>query len=246
MSNHNHFVTLWLICGLIMRAIINYTLLIMTITLGLFGCKSSEKRSAESFEVWGLDLSKHQRSVNWNTLIGNSRPDFVFLKATEGTLISDPTYSKRKQELNKREILCGAYHFFGHRTDGKEQAENFINTANLKKGDLIPVLDIEHHRFFKSKESLIKQSKAFCKKIRSYYGVNPIIYCSSNFYEQYLKKDYPADEYVLWIADYRSEPTHQWKIWQHTDNHRIKGISSTVDRNVFDGSRDDLKKLILR
>ena len=26
----------------------------------------------------------------------------------------------------------------------------------------------------------------------------------------------------------------------------IKGISSTVDRNVFDGSRDDLKKLILR
>ena len=137
MSNHNHFVTLWLICGLIMRAIINYTLLIMTITLGLFGCKSSEKRSAESFEVWGLDLSKHQRSVNWNTLIGNNRPDFVFLKATEGTLISDPTYSKRKQELNKREILCGAYHFFGHRTDGKEQAENFIKTANLKKGDLI-------------------------------------------------------------------------------------------------------------
>ena len=246
MSNHNHFVTLWLICGLIMRAIINHTLLILTITLGLFGCKPSEKRSAESFEVWGIDLSKHQRSVNWDRLIDGNQPAFVYLKATEGTLISDPTYAKRKAELNKRDILCGAYHFFGHRTDGKEQAENFIKTANLKKGDLIPVLDIEHHRFFKSKESLIKQSKAFCKKIRSYYGVNPIIYCSSNFYEQYLKKYYPADEYVLWIADYRSEPTHQWKIWQHTDNHRIKGISSTVDRNVFDGSRDDLKKLILR
>jgi lysozyme len=229
-----------------MRALKSHILLILIISLIVFGCKGSENRSAESFEVWGIDLSKHQRSVNWDKLIDSNQPAFVYLKATEGTLISDPTYAKRKTELNNRDILCGAYHFFGHRTDGKEQAENFIKTANLKKGDLIPVLDIEHHRFFKDRQWMIKQTKAFCKKIRSHYGVYPIIYCSSNFYERYLKDDFPDREYILWIADYRGEPTHKWTIWQHTDNHRIKGISSAVDRNVFDGSQDDLKKLILR
>ena len=111
---------------------------------------------------------------------------------------------------------------------------------------MTPVLDIEPHRFFKDQDWMIKQAKAFCKKIRSYYGVYPIIYCSSNFYEKYLKKDFPEDEYVLWIADYRGEPSVKWLIWQHTDNHRIKGISGTIDRNVFDGSQDDLKKLVLR
>ena len=246
LANHNHFVTLSLVCRLIMRALKSHILLILIISLIVFGCKGSENRSAESFEVWGIDLSKHQRSVNWDKLIDSNQPAFVYLKATEGTLISDPTYAKRKTELNNRDILCGAYHFFGHRTDGKEQAENFIKTANLKKGDLIPVLDIEHHRFFKDRQWMIKQTKAFCKKIRSHYGVYPIIYCSSNFYERYLKDDFPDREYILWIADYRGEPTHKWTIWQHTDNHRIKGISSAVDRNVFDGSQDDLKKLILR
>ena len=246
LANHNHFVTLSLVCRLIMRALKSHILLILIISLIVFGCKGSENRSAESFEVWGIDLSKHQRSVNWDKLIDSNQPAFVYLKATEGTLISDPTYAKRKTELNNRDILCGAYHFFGHRTDGKEQAENFIKTANLKKGDLIPVLDIEHHRFFKDRQWMIKQTQAFCKKIRSHYGVYPIIYCSSIFYERYLKDDFPDREYILWIADYRGEPTHKWTIWQHTDNHRIKGISSAVDRNVFDGSQDDLKKLILR
>jgi lysozyme len=212
----------------------------------LVGCSHKSNRSSDQFEIWGIDLSKHQRSVNWDKLIDNNQISFVFLKATEGTLIVDPTYNIRKQELNKRNILCGAYHFFGHRTDGKEQALNFIKTAKLKKGDLTPVLDIEPHRFFKDQDWMIKQAKAFCKKIRSYYGVYPIIYCSSNFYEKYLKKDFPEDEYVLWIADYRGEPSVKWLIWQHTDNHRIKGISGTIDRNVFDGSQDDLKKLVLR
>ena len=222
------------------------TLIILVVGLALIGCSKKQNRSSEQFDIWGIDISKHQRSTNWNKLINNNQISFVYLKATEGTLIVDPTYDKRKKELNKRNVLCGAYHFFGHRTCGKEQALNFIKTAKLKKGDLIPVLDIEHHRFFKDRDWMIRQAKAFCKKIKSYYGVNPIIYCSSNFYKQYLEKDFPDEDYVLWIADYRGEPDFNWTIWQHTDNHRINGISGAVDRNVFDGTQDDLKKLILR
>ena len=56
---------------------------------------------------------------------------------------------------------------------------------------------------------------------------------------------FPEDEYVLWIADYRECPTLRWQLWQHTDSHRIPGIPGKVDRNVFSGSAEEFKKLIL-
>ncbi len=203
------------------------------------------ERTADDFEVWGLDVSRHQKEVNWEKVFEHEQPYFVFIKATEGTLIVDPTYEKHRAELEKTGVLWGAYHFFGHRTSGKEQARNFIKTAKLKHGNLIPVLDIEWHRFMKDPKRSAREAKNFCREIKRYYGVNPIIYCSTNFYEKYLAETFPEDEYVLWIADYRSCPTLKWQLWQHTDAHRIPGIAGDVDRNVFAGSAEEFKKLIL-
>lgn len=210
----------------------------------LFSCGG--KRSPESHEVWGLDISRHQQSVDWKTLIRYDPPHFVFLKATEGTMIVDPTYKKHRRDLRAAGIPCGAYHFFGHRTPGKEQAKAFIKTAGLKKGDLLPVLDIEKHRFMTDPAKSVKEALAFCSEIKRHYGEYPIIYCSTNFYNDYLKDDFSPKKYHLWIADYRgSAPDIQWKIWQHTEEHTIKGIRGKVDRNVLAGGPDELEKLIL-
>ena len=140
-------------------------------------------------------------------------------------------------------VSCGGpIIFFGHRTPGKEQARNFIKTARLKRGNILPVLDIEWHRFMKDPKRSAREAKNFCREIKHYYGVNPIIYCSTNFYEKYLADTFPEDEYVLWIADYRECPTLRWQLWQHTDSHRIPGIPGKVDRNVFSGSAEEFKK----
>lgn len=204
------------------------------------------KSAPDNYEVWGLDVSRHQSNIDWATVIENNRPDFVFLKATEGTLIVDPTYKKHRDALQEAGIPCGAYHFFGHRTSGKEQARNFIQTAGLKKGDLLPVLDIEKHRFMTDSKKSVKEAKAFCREIKKHYGKYPIIYCSTNFYNTYLRDDFSPRTYHLWIADYRpSAPDLKWQIWQHTENHTVKGIRGKVDRNVFADKPSKLKKLIL-
>ncbi len=208
----------------------------------LTGCKGDPS----SGEVWGIDISKHQRNVNWGRVFSENPPHFVFLKATEGTLIVDPSYARHARQLDSMGALWGAYHFFGHRTDGREQARNFIRTAKLRRGNLIPVLDIEPHRFMTDSKKSVVQAKRFCDEVRRYYGVDPIIYCSTNFYERYLREDFPASRYVLWIADYRSCPHHlDWCFWQHTDSHRVRGIGGSVDRNVFTLSPEHLKRLTL-
>ena len=219
-------------------------LTLITILLALAGC--SRQRSADDFPVWGIDVSKHQKTIDWDRVYDKNPPDFVFLKATEGLIITDPTYKKHSRKLESMGVLWGAYHFFGHRTDGREQARHFIRTASLKAGNMLPVLDIEQHRFMTDPKRSVKQAKAFCDEIRSHYGVNPIIYCSTNFYEAHLREAFPTGKYPLWIADYRGEPDHlDWIVWQHTDSHRLRGISGNVDRNVFDGKPEMLKKLML-
>lgn len=211
----------------------------------LTGCGKSEK-TADSYTIWGMDVSRHQQNVDWAKVVEHERPYFVFIKATEGTLIVDPTYEQHRKELEEVGVIWGAYHFFGHRTSGKEQARNFIKTADLDRGNMLPVLDIEKHRFMKDPAKSVREALAFCKEIKRYYGKNPIIYCSTHFYNAYLKEDFPSSKYILWIADYRGpEPDLDWQIWQHTETYKIKGIRGGVDRNVFRGTETQFNKLIL-
>lgn len=236
-----HLLTL---CPLLL--VMRFKAILLGLFLSIVGCNSA-RNSVRDYELWGIDISKHQRSVDWVAVAEHNKPNFVFLKATEGTLIIDPTYETRAKELDEQGILWGAYHFFGHRTSGKEQARTFIKTAKLKRGNIIPVLDIEYHRFMKDPKKTVREAKAFCQEIKRYYGVSPIIYCSTLFYERYLEKDFKQSDYTLWIADYTgNNPLHlSWRIWQHTDSHSIKGISGNVDRNVFNGDLQELQKLVL-
>ena len=151
---------------------------------------SCREKTADDFPVWGLDVSRHQQNVDWEKVVEHEKPWFVFIKATEGTLIVDPTYDRHRRELERADVTWGAYHFFGHRTPGREQARNFIRTARLEKGNLLPVLDIEQHRFMTDPKRSVREAKAFCDEIRRYYGADPIIYCSTHFYETYLKKEF--------------------------------------------------------
>ncbi len=211
------------------------------------GGNGGSRKPASRYKVWGLDISKHQAHVDWARIKANDCPDFVFVKATEGTLIVDPTFERHAKELDDAGIPWGAYHFFGHRTPGKEQAKNFLRVAKPKKGNMVPVLDIEKHRFMTDPARSVREAKAFCKEVKRKCGREPIIYCSTLFYESYLKKDFPANEYILWIADYRGNPSHlDWHFWQHTDSHSIRGIRGKVDRNVYGGDADTFQKLILQ
>ena len=69
-------------------------LLLLTVSLLAVACT----RTADDFEVWGLDVSRHQKDVDWEKVLQHEQPHFVFIKATEGTLIVDPTYAKHRAE----------------------------------------------------------------------------------------------------------------------------------------------------
>ncbi|HMI79234.1 MAG TPA: GH25 family lysozyme, partial [Ferruginibacter sp.] len=141
----------------------------------------------------------------------------------------------------------GAYHFFISSKSGKAQAQNFIETVSLKKGDMPPVLDIETANGA-SATDIQQRAKDWLDMIERHYKVKPIIYTNIDFYENFLQGKF--DDYPLWVAHYfvRNKPRikRNWVFWQHNEKGRVNGVDAYVDFNVFNGDSAAFRKMLLK
>lgn len=204
----------------------------------------------EGFAVHGIDVSRWQGEINWAELekIRSGKDSiaisFAFIKATEGVSLIDPKFETNWKAAAKTQIIRGAYHFFVPSRKAKEQADNFIKTVKLSKGDLPPALDVETLGR-KGAEELRNNVKIWLRTVEKHYGIKPIIYTYIDFYEKYLK-DEDLEKYPLWIAHYYEkslEVDEKWLFWQHSDEGIIPTLREKVDFNVFSGSMKQLKGL---
>lgn len=201
--------------------------------------------------IHGIDVSKYQNNINWKAVkamqVEKVKIGFAFIKATEGLGRVDAKYRKNWYYAQEENLAKGAYHFFICSKSGKAQAENFIETVQLEKGDLPPVLDIETTNGA-SKEEIQKRAKDWLDKIEKHYQVKSIIYTNVYFYENYLKDSFA--DYPLWVAHYlvKNKPRieRKWQFWQHNEKGRVDGINAFVDFNVFNGDSSDFKKLLIK
>ena len=206
----------------------------------------------EGYEIHGIDISHHQGKIDWRTLRDKGLIDelpvrFVMIKATEGASRVDENYDENFRQAREYGFTRGAYHFYSVYSSAKDQAEFFIKHAKLEKGDLPPVLDVEHKPKNQTDEAFKASVLEWLKIIEDHYGVKPIIYTYYKFKMQYLS-DKVFDSYPYWIAHYyvgKVEYTGPWKFWQHTDAGRLPGIHGEVDFNIYNGSFYDLRKMTI-
>jgi len=204
-----------------------------------------------NYSIHGIDVSRHQAVIDWedvkNMEIKNVKIGFGFMKATEGIESVDGRFRKNWFEAKKYGIPRGAYHFFNASKSGKAQAANFIETVNLEKGDLPPVLDVEQIRGT-SVANLQQRVGDWIKVVEKHYKVKPIIYTNVDFYENYLSGLF--DDYPLWVAHYKAKDKprikRNWIFWQHNETGRVNGINAYVDFNVFNGDSSDFNNLLLK
>ena len=204
-----------------------------------------------SYAVHGVDVSHYQGGIDWARVAADSLGDFplrfVFIKATEGGDHGDTTFLRHFEEARKAGLLRGAYHYFIPKTDARRQADFFIRTVPLRKGDLPPVLDVETTGGLSRKE-LRAAVKTWLDRVEQHYGVKPILYASYKFKMRYLN-DSLFNTYPYWIAHYYVDSVRYrgtWHFWQHTDVGQVPGIEQDVDLNVFNGSLEELRALTLQ
>jgi len=196
-------------------------------------------------EMQGLDVSHHQKHINWDTVAKKENVDFVFVKATEGRDYIDSLFCENWEGLREAGLRRGAYHFFRSYGCGDEQAAHFLSTIEMLPGDLIPVLDIETTDGMPD-AVIVQEADIWLKIVEQRLNVKPIIYTNQYFYDRYLAGHF--DQYPLWVARYSGQMpvmsnAKKWHIWQYGNNGVLQGISRKVDMNLFFGTPEMLEQL---
>ena len=203
------------------------------------------------FRYYGIDVSHHQGQIDWNQVAASSATSespirFVIIKATEGGTFLDPDFETNLKGARDAGFVCGVYHFYNPLTPPATQAEFYISNVKLKKGDIVPIVDVE--RTGHSDKELRDGLTEFLTIIEKHYGVKPIIYSSAKFKKRHLGTS-QFNYYPSWIAHYyvvRPESDIKWRIWQFTDRARVDGIKEYTDFNVFSGTEADFNSIRIK
>jgi lysozyme len=196
-------------------------------------------------KVIGIDVSEFQGTVHWDEveILEEKYPvQFVFIRATAGNDRVDSQFMHNWLGAKKNKIMRGAYHYYRPNENSIEQANLFIKTVKLQKGDLPPVLDIERLPKNQPLDSLKKGLKRWLNKVEAHYQVRPIIYTGERYYADFLKEEF--GEYLFWIANYnfyREKIEDDWLFWQFTEKASLPGIKHRVDVNIYNGDLEQLQ-----
>ncbi|WP_281231916.1 glycoside hydrolase family 25 protein [Flavobacterium gelatinilyticum] len=196
-------------------------------------------------KVVGIDVSEFQGKIDWEEveILDDKYPvQFVFIRATAGNDRVDRQFKRNWEGAKENKIMRGAYHYYRPNENSIEQADLFIKTVKLQKGDLPPVLDIEKLPKNQPLDSLKKGLKRWLAKVEKHYQVRPIIYSGERYYSDFLKEEF--GEYLFWIANYnfyREKIEDDWLFWQFTEKASLPGIKHRVDVNIYNGDIEQLQ-----
>lgn len=174
----------------------------------------------------------------------------IIHKASQGPNTQDPAYALRRVKATRAGLLWGAYHF-ATGADGIQQAETFLRLAQPEPTTLM-ALDLERNP--SGSTVTLQQARNFVQHIYAVTGRFPYIYGSDVVSEFAGSHGDPVlSQCPLWIARYGHQPVvppgwTKWTLWQYlageskSPGQDLPGVGY-VDRNWFEGSIEELKKV---
>jgi lysozyme len=219
----------------------------LLLTVAAAGCADLPTGAGvpEDNAIDGIDVSHWQGAIDWRAVRGGG-VEFAFIKATEGATYADPEFARNWAGAAEAGVMRGAYHYFRPNVDPVKQAENFLRVAQIRPGDLPPVLDVETSDGVAG-DALLRSVRVWLETVERATGKRPVVYTYPDFWNRYASGSVGA--YPLWIATYsRDQPMvpvgwSDWTFWQYTSTGRVAGIAGDVDQNRFNGGSTQLAAL---
>lgn len=184
----------------------------------------------------GIDISHHNGAVDWPVLTA-APIDFIYLKATEGRDWKDPRFQDNWNNALKSGFQTGAYHFYLLCKSGSAQADNFIQSVEVRIGTLPPAIDLEYAGNCtpdQPVEKVREEIEDFIAALEAEYGQSPIIYTTEVFYTDWISDHF--QDHDIWIRSIgddvpRLSDGRDWAVWQYSGNGRVTGLAGPVDLN---------------
>lgn len=219
-----------------------------------FSVQKKNDNSSQRHKVYvktdycGIDVSHHQKNIDWDKVATNSAIQFVYIKATDGATWTDPNYKKNLEGAAKS-FKVGAYHFFQTTSSAHAQFEHFKSVVPKGSISLIPMVDVEIDE--KKSKWTYKQVgdslQVFMNLCKAYYGKYPMIYGTQRSYNTWCASRF--NNFHLYIGRYGDkEPIIKGKgrytIWQYSEKGHIDGIDKPVDLCKF-GNKHNISEILL-
>ncbi|MEG2958891.1 MAG: GH25 family lysozyme [Oscillospiraceae bacterium] len=205
-----------------------------------------QEANPPAYQVFGVDVSSYQGEIHWETLKAQG-VQFAFIKATEGSGMTDSQFAASWQSVHRTDILAGAYHFFSYDSSAQEQASNFIAAVPVTENALPPVVDLEFYGNYiespKDSAAVIPVLQELLERLETQYGKKPILYVTDQSYRLYVKGH--LEDYPLWVSMPVLTPFwRDWSFWQYSHKALLTGYAGPqkmIDLNVFRGSLAELQ-----
>lgn len=176
------------------------------------------------------------------------KPDFVYLKATQGVGYIDPNCKVNATAATKEGLRVGYYHYATLNSsnveqDAKDEAKAFVKAVATLPDTVLPLaLDIEENKAHLGRADVVKWIETFFNELATYGHKDVILYSYTPFLNDNLPVSHNLGGIKLWIAHYtnKPEPTlpYGWShyhIWQYSAKGKVTGIVGDVDLNRTEG-----------
>lgn len=206
------------------------------LALGIVSCHGNKRHyKPNELRYDGIDVSRHQKQIDWTKVACDKQVTFVYIKATEGATLTDRFYAYNIEHARREGIKVGSYHFFSTTSPVAAQFKNFARNINAHKQDLIPMIDVEKSGSL-TRSQLIDSVSKFAAMVEKRYKHKPLIYSTMGFYNTHLAPQF--NSYPLYIGRYSQvRPQIKWNgkclIWQYSEDGIVTGIPERVDLCTF-------------
>lgn len=201
-----------------------------------------------AIERLGIDISRAQNSIDWETLAKVEDLEFVIIRAAQGTA-EDSRFAENVRAAMRLKIPFGMY--FASSATTAEEAIAEANFAAEYAKQYQPIYGIWYDMELPKQQTLGIQKitqllRVWCDRVKE-VGVPYGIYSNRDWLNNRINLSQLADAH-LWYAAYpsvkqkvltdapkenRSKLSYpQAAIWQWTSKGRINGIIGNVDMNV--------------
>lgn len=203
---------------------------------------AAHRIGAAPASVRGIDVSNNNGTINWSSQ-RSSGVRFAYVKASEGSTWTDPTFATNYKGARNAGVIRGAYHFANPAgASGKTQADWFINHGGgwTADGYTLPgALDVEGTCYGKSPTAMVGWITSFVEEYKLKEGRTPVIYTNRSWWQDCTGNSTAFHSSALWFAHPTTLGTlpggwTRQTIWQYA-------VAGGIDQNKFNGSLTQLK-----
>lgn len=196
----------------------------------------------------GIDVWARTGDIDWARVKG-AGVSFAFIRAAYGD-VADESAGPNLRGARAAGLRCGVYHFIRTTRSYRAQLDlmlQLVDTLQIGKGDLPPVIDIEDNPEFDGawnpadNRAYLAAASQWIAAVHKISGAWPVIYTRSGFWQK-LGNPSGFAHCPLWIASYRAAPPAlpaPWKkftFWQYDPAGAVDGVAAEVDLNYFAGA----------